>query len=217
MNTIPDLSVGKINKFNSVLLESFHHLSPDTISYDAKFSEIPFISRLRALHCLKYNNNQLTPDEDHCYLFAQQRTFHSLYQPKLPQMIKRNVLLQIKKILEHIIISSSLIKRPAWMGINQIRMISKEGIEGHVAPNFHQDGYNQSIHLCVNRHEVEGGVSMISTTKKGDNVTLKKILMPGEYIHFDDQKLFHTATPIKNELLNSIGYRDMIIIDVLFW
>ncbi len=40
--------------------------------------------------------------------------------------------------------------------------------------------------------------------------------MPGEYIHFDDQKFYHTATPIKNDLQDSIGYRDMVIIDILY-
>jgi hypothetical protein len=214
-NTV--LSVGKINKLNYELIESFHHLSPDTISYDSKFSNIPFISRYRGLHCLKYDNNELMPDEDHCYLFAQQRKFHNFYEAKLPQLIKNNILLQIGKIFQHIITSSPLIKKSAWIGINQIRMISKDGIEGYVAPTFHQDGYHQSIHICVNRHGVEGGVSMISTTKDENNIALKKILMPGEYIHFDDQKFYHTATPIRNDSQDSIGYRDMVIIDILYF
>jgi hypothetical protein len=207
----------KIDFLDHGLIESFNHLENDTISYDLHSSKPHESLRFRNLHCLKYRNGLLTPDKTKRHLFAQPRKFHVSYLEKLPKLIENDTLLYIQKIIHHIISLSPAANKSAWIGINQVRVISKNRLPRYVAPGFHQDGYHYSIHLCVNRQNIEGGMSIISALKTGENPILKKELSAGEFIFFDDQHYYHTATPIKNKNLSYVGYRDMLIVDILYW
>ncbi len=76
---------------------------------------------------------------------------------------------------------------------------------------WHQDGTTYIGMMCINRHNVSGGVSQLAF-EKGKNVVLNHELQPGELLILDDRTYWHYATPIQPIDEMKAAYRDILIL-----
>ena len=53
----------------------------------------------------------------------------------------------------------------------------------------------------------------VKTSKLPQDIILERELESGEFIFFNDRKVFHTATPVACKIGGYETYRDMVIID----
>ena len=86
------------------------------------------------------------------------------------------------------------------------------GLLGHPSiEGFHQDDVSHVGIMCVDRHQISGGVTQISSTKNGDSILYSGILESGNMIILDDKKVYHYTTPIHVEKGKSEGHRDVLL------
>lgn len=107
-------------------------------------------------------------------------------------------------------ISKAPIRESARLHIQAQRITCHPYQEGHPAvKGWHRDGVTAIGVACINRHNIEGGVSEFRD--KTGNVT-RVLLQPGNIIIFDDTTVMHRVTPIhildKNK---PHGHRDVIL------
>ncbi|KAJ3128731.1 hypothetical protein HK098_003723 [Nowakowskiella sp. JEL0407] len=78
---------------------------------------------------------------------------------------------------------------------------------------FHKDGNEHAGMLIVQRRNVVGGVSQVSTDSEGKNLVLDQVLPVGCLIYWNDKSVWHYATPIKVSSLqaDSEGFRDVVL------
>ncbi len=108
-------------------------------------------------------------------------------------------------------ISKTHIRESAHLLIHAQRITCHPYEEGHPkVRGWHRDGVTAIGVACINRHNIEGGVSEFRD--KTGNVT-RVLLQPGNLIIFDDTTVMHRVTPIhildKNE---PSGHRDVILL-----
>lgn len=83
------------------------------------------------------------------------------------------------------------------VGIHPIRTVCVEGSEGHPAPEgLHTDGFMLSSLLVVQRHNVEGALTRLYGSYDESDVIYERTLQPGEFLIFDDSRLFHYTSPV---------------------
>jgi hypothetical protein len=74
----------------------------------------------------------------------------------------------------------------------------------------HQDGVQKLAILCVNRANIDGGVSLIYNDRLHPIFT--GVLEPGDILFIDDAQLWHDATPIRRVDPGRPGHRDVILL-----
>ena len=114
-------------------------------------------------------------------------------------------------------VSTMPIREPSdfMFGVNLVRVIANDTNLGSPAPGLHQDGYAFSLHLNVSRENVSGGASIIATGPDVEDIVVEHELTPGEFVVFNDKKMFHTATPVAPRICGKPKWRDVAIIDVV--
>ncbi|AWN35360.1 2OG-Fe dioxygenase family protein [Methylobacterium radiodurans] len=101
------------------------------------------------------------------------------------------------------------------IGMNFIRVTCSCDTIGDNSPPFHRDGFKRSLHICVERKNISGGISIVSSDPRGEEVLYEDIILPGELICFDDESLYHMATGIIANYPDQPAYRDMIVVDMI--
>lgn len=74
----------------------------------------------------------------------------------------------------------------------------------------HQDGIQKLGVLCVNRVNVEGGISFLFNIDK--ELVFAGILQPGDLLLINDVELFHDTTPIRRVKKDRPGFRDVLLL-----
>ena len=98
-----------------------------------------------------------------------------------------------------------------YIQVHQIRVNCKDDYINLVPEGIHQDGFNMIALLCINRYNIEGGISNIFTSNNEIDKIYSKKLMKGEMIIINDNKLYHDVTNIKIINNDDIGYRDIFV------
>lgn len=115
-----------------------------------------------------------------------------------------------KTILENIIRKNILLSDFNF-GVHAIRIICNKYNKGFPVPEgFHTDGVNFVAIIPINQKNCVGGISYLKEqeTKK---IVLKKKILNGKFLFFNDTKFLHYATPISHKK-GKIGFRDMLVI-----
>jgi hypothetical protein len=79
-----------------------------------------------------------------------------------------------------------------------------------VREGAHQDGVQKLGILCIDRVNVEGGISFLYNAQR--ELQFAGILQPGDLLFIDDVTMFHDTTPIWRVKTDRPGYRDIIIL-----
>ena len=98
------------------------------------------------------------------------------------------------------------------LGLHQIRIICDDGHEGYPVPEgYHQDGFEFVAMHSFQRANVDGGTSYLREGTKEGPCIHEHDLVQGEVLVFNDRRLFHYATPIRNRLPGP-GHRDICVL-----
>jgi hypothetical protein len=190
---------------------SFGDLAPDNIAYNKS----SFVSRYRHFSAFAYAGGTYRLDAGLGPLFNRRRSYHTSHGeselwPIDPVLLGsgrvQDLLLQVARCLP-------IAPERYAVGVNQIRVRADDEHMGSPAPSLHQDGYAFSCHIAVRRENVSGGTSIISRSPRPVDVILEHALEPGEFIFFNDTRLYHTATPVTCRIGGVSAWRDMLILD----
>ena len=97
------------------------------------------------------------------------------------------------------------------IAVHQIRTTTSKNQIGEPAPEgIHRDGVDLVGIFCVNRNQIEGGVTSLYKSKN-ENPILSKILNPGEFLIFNDERFFHYTSPI-TVMRSQTGIRDVFVL-----
>jgi hypothetical protein len=204
-----------IDGIDSSFAESYNFLAPDHVCY----IKTDFITRFRHFSSFESNENGIFENDALYTLFNSKKDFHVDYDEtkKLPSidksLIQNNIIQNF--LLKIFSVSPIHIRNRYGIGVHQVRVITDEKHIGDNAPTLHKDGYDFSADLAICRQNIQGGTTLISTTKKEEDIMFTHNLQPGEFVFFNDRKLFHSATQIIPDCLKEKSYRDMVIIDFL--
>ncbi len=201
-----------LNSVASEFGESFETLKPDVIDYMGN----SFQSRYRGFATYRVKDGDLAAVPGDTRYFNHKRDYHTKFGDSSVSPIQSEV--QTHPATRELLLSLlrtlpiSNLERYA-LGLNMIRVMATDSHMGTPAPGLHQDGYDFSCHLNVARKNVSGGASIVSRTRKEEDILLDRELQPGEYIFFNDRSLYHTASPVAPRLGGYETFRDMVIID----
>ena len=96
------------------------------------------------------------------------------------------------------------------VGVHQIRVTTSIQKQRSPAPEgIHQDGVDLVGILCIDRHNLAGGVTHLYPGQNDDPI-MKKILYPGELLVFNDHQFFHFTTAIRPAIADQ-GHRDVFV------
>jgi hypothetical protein len=198
--------------FPPPLLSSFKTLEPDVLDYHST----GFQSRFRRFGVFRVEAGIVSEDRRLSTLFNNRKPFHTRFgidvKPLSSEVVETRIIVCIvEQLLKCPLLPSSRL----GIGVNQVRVIADGHNCGSTAPSFHQDGYDLSCHIAVDRHNAIGGESILSRSQADKDVFLRRRLQPGEFMLFDDRKNFHTATPIRAKVIGESCSRDMLILDVI--
>ena len=207
------IGTGKIH-LQDTLTDSFNSLSPDILCYGADTLHHE-INRYRHFSNLTYQNHEFVVTSFPASTFNLYKSIHAQHLNTLPAPINKSALAALQQIVGALLRPLSVSSDRYQIGFNQIRMLSYHHKLSYVAPGYHQDGYDFSLHICIKRHNIIGGISKLARDVKGLVPVSEMSLQDCEYIWFDDKYYYHTATPIQCKSKESIGYRDMIIVDII--
>ena len=122
----------------------------------------------------------------------------------------------VKKFIETIndqLIKNSYYEKINYIQVHQIRVYTDSEDEIDLVPEgIHQDGYNFIAMCCVTRRNISGAISHIYDESK--NIVHSVQLQGGEMLIVNDNKMFHSVSPIKlNKTSKKVkmGYRDILV------
>ena len=196
------------------LKTSYCNLGNDSLTYSAQTAKK---TRKRNFSSFVFNNNSLQQAPKKTGLFLQKKNFHYSYAGTQPSSIHHDIIGTLSTIIQAISIYLPESKEQYIYGINQIRVYSTAKTPGIPAPQAHQDGFDYSCHICMNRHNIIGGISkLFQPLTQGDKKEIASVcLLPGQFLLFDDRYYYHTATSFRCINPRQLGYRDMLIIDIV--
>jgi histidine decarboxylase len=92
-----------------------------------------------------------------------------------------------------------------------------------VPEGIHQDGYNFVALMCINRHNILGGINKLYSLDYNDIIQeheeiLSTILKPGEMLFFNDRKVKHFVSNINRSCKDKtdLAYRDILVLTTVF-
>lgn len=108
---------------------------------------------------------------------------------------------------------NSIIEKIKYIQVHQIRVYTDSENEIDLVPEgIHQDGYNFIAMSCITRKNMSGAISHIYDESK--NIVHSVQLQEGEMLIVNDNKMFHSVSPIKLNKINKevkTGYRDIFV------
>jgi hypothetical protein len=115
-----------------------------------------------------------------------------------------------QKIIWEFFQFSQLCTQHQEIAVHQIRTTASLEEIGNPAPEgIHRDGVDLVGIFSVYRSGVEGAETHLYTDKKG-NPVLSKVLSPGEFLVFQDDRYFHYTSPI-SATTTGTGVRDVFV------
>ena len=97
------------------------------------------------------------------------------------------------------------------IAVHQIRTLaSAEQIAQPAPEGIHRDGVDLLGIFCVNRDQIEGGITSLYKAKN-ESPIVSKILNPGEFLVFNDNQFFHYTSAITAKDSQS-GIRDVFVL-----
>tara|TARA_Y100000389_G_scaffold204916_1_gene260767 strand:+ start:95 stop:1927 length:1833 start_codon:yes stop_codon:yes gene_type:complete len=100
---------------------------------------------------------------------------------------------------------------PEYINVHQIRVVfDKQQYSTVVPEGIHRDGYNIIMIICINRHNVKGGVNNIYRNDK--TLLYSTTLFNSEAIIINDNKLLHDVSWLSRDNQDEIGYRDIFVL-----
>ncbi len=205
-NCITDYALEMTNSINlDRLADSFDNLSSD-----------PYLKekyRFRALSRFQVIDNRLVK-LPHALFFQSEK-----YNPLLGNVIREyseieNELIQLKdfqKIVGEFHEFCKLCSTHNEIAVHQIRTITSAQQIGQPAPEgIHRDGVDLVGIFCINRDQIEGGITSLYKSKN-DSPVLSKILNPGEFLVFNDNQFFHYTSAI-TAMASQSGIRDVFVL-----
>ena len=205
-NCITDYALETINSINLDRLTRFF----DNLSGD---NYLPKQYRFRRLSRFKIVEDKILK-LPHNYLFQSKE-----YNPILGDVTREypeleDELIQIKDfqdIVKEFYEFCQLCSAHNEIAVHQIRTITSKDQIGEPAPEgIHRDGVDLVGIFCVNRNQIKGGITSLYKSKDG-NPILSKILNPGEFLIFNDERFFHYTSPI-TAMPSQIGMRDVFVL-----
>ena len=205
-NCITDYALETINSVDlDSLVYFFNNLSSDSYLKE-KY-------RFRALSRFKVINNKLIKLPHNLFFQSEQ------YNPLLGDVIREypeieDELIQLKdfqKIVREFYEFCKLCSTHNEIAVHQIRTTTSAQQIGEPAPEgIHRDGVDLVGIFCVNRDQIEGGVTSLYKSKN-ESPILSKILHPGEFLVFNDNQFFHYTSAI-TAMNSSSGIRDVFVL-----
>jgi len=205
-NCLTDYALETINSINLDRLTDFF----DNLSGDDYLQKQYRFRRLSRFQIIEGKIVKLPHD----YLFQSKK-----YNPILGDVIREypeieDKLIQIKdfqEIVREFHEFCQLCSTHNEIAVHQIRTTTSKKQIGEPAPEgIHRDGVDLVGIFCVNRDQIEGGVTSLYKSKN-DNPILSKILNPGEFLIFNDNQFFHYTSPI-TPILSQKGMRDVFVL-----
>ena len=180
-------------------------------------------SRTRTIGKLIYNPRleQFTSLDDGGFMQAQAinsifggvaRSFQLIEEELITDILLLNFIKRNVAAFENI---SGLDKTCKWnIILHQIRVTCPSGSTVNPAPEgIHQDGHDYlSIHF-INSDNISGGESIVYDAQDCSELFRRKLTYQGESIFLDDRRVKHSITSIAPIESESVGYRDVLIID----
>jgi hypothetical protein len=199
-------------RYNSIS-NYFPKLQQDSLSY---ITNNQFKSRFREFGQFKYKNNKFERVSIN-NLFNPKLTVHTKHNNSKLSEIEDNEELNnsLSNFLEELSNFTTVDIKEYDIGINIVRVTADQNNFGNPAPSLHQDNYDYSLHINFARQNVCGGTSLLASGNQPEDIFLEKDLSTGEFVFFNDRKIFHTASPVSCKVGGFDTYRDMIIIDFL--
>lgn len=97
-----------------------------------------------------------------------------------------------------------------YIQVHQIRVYVNNSTNINVVPEgIHQDGYNIIGMCCINRENINGGISKIYDNNK--NIVYQHQLQSGEFLIVNDNIMYHDVSLISLDDIRKIGYRDIFV------
>lgn len=129
--------------------------------------------------------------------------YYPEYEPEYPE--------EIEKVLAHFVVEAkapvdSVILFQAQRIICSHNLIGDPSVEG-----WHRDGVDKVGVMCVDRHNINGGVNLFRRTDGSRPRQFKMILDPGHLIVFDDRQCMHRVTSIMPADQDEVGWRDVFL------
>jgi hypothetical protein len=155
-----------------------------------------------------WNNNNIffQSKKINKYAGGIKRTF-----PKISSKLK----IFAKKIILENIISKKVLLSDFNFGVHAIRIICNKYNRGFPVPEgFHTDGVNFVAIIPINQKNCVGGISYLKE-QNSKKIVLKKKILNGKFLFFNDTKFLHYATPVSHKK-GKIGFRDMLVITFLY-
>lgn len=205
-NCITDYALETINSINiDRLIDFFGNLSSDSYLKE-KY-------RFRRLSRFQIVDDRIVK-LPHNYLFQSKE-----YNPILGDVIReypeiKDELIQLEdfqKIIWEFYDFCKLCSSYNEIAVHQIRTTTSAEQIGKPAPEgIHRDGVDLVGIFCVNRDQIEGGITSLYRSKN-DSPVLSKILNPGEFLIFNDNQFFHYTSPI-TAMPSQQGVRDVFVL-----
>lgn len=117
----------------------------------------------------------------------------------------------LRQLVNDFIDSCGFSTKEVEVGVHQIRISCSSSSLGKPAPEgIHQDGYEFVGIYCVDRRNVEGGITELYKAK-GSKPFFLMALNPGDFLVFNDEQFYHFTTPVK-PITDEQGFRDVFVL-----
>ncbi|WP_444918998.1 2OG-Fe dioxygenase family protein [Microbulbifer sp. JMSA003] len=116
-----------------------------------------------------------------------------------------------QSIVRHLVSSQYIPANEYQVGCHQIRVRATDEFNAYPTPEgFHQDGFDYVAINCINRNNVNGGESFISSLDENE-IIFHGTLTPGKALVLNDRSLKHYVSPI-TPLFPGEAVRDVVVI-----
>ena len=154
------------------------------------------------------------------------RTAHGpLFQPKEYNPVHGDIVRQYEEIGErlgkllepaiHIFAGCARLGRQHEILVQAQRITASSGHDGNtgfpVVEGWHQDNISVLGIFLVNRVNVSGGISMLASDRRGEELAFAQTLGMGDLLLVDDTALWHNTTAIARIDPTKAAYRDIVI------
>lgn len=100
-----------------------------------------------------------------------------------------------------------------YIQIHQIRVYANNNSIDLVPEGIHKDGFNIIGMICIERNNIEGGISNIYNNNK--EIVLTRQLDLGELLILNDNLMYHDVSNIILNDVSKIGYRDIFVLTTI--
>lgn len=130
----------------------------------------------------------------------------------------KSIIVNIDEYLKYVVEEADVDRNISWqVNVQQYRIEANTKSVGTPVPEgIHRDGTAFTAILCVNRKNINGGISILYDLSK--NEIYRDILKKGQGLLLNDRKLFHDVTQIEiADIIDGVGFRDVFVFGISEW